>query len=170
MLAFLFGLLLVIIVIALAIRFKWVRWLLLIPVVLVVILIAYFVQQASEQKQETEASKHRISGAELELTNLGLSPANYGTIYQLTGRVQNHSSRYSLTGLTIEVTLQDCLTTPPGRRENCDTIGQATDHIYSIDIPPGQVRGIQESVYFSNVPPIRGKWAWSYRLVDIEGR
>ena len=109
MLAFLFGLVLIIALIALAIAFKWVRWLLLALVALVVILVAYLMQQGSERHREAEASKHLISGAELELTDLGLS-RSYGTSYQLTGRIRNHSPRYTLTGVTIEVTLKDCLT------------------------------------------------------------
>jgi len=164
MLTFLVSLILLIAVIALAISFKWVRWLLGALALLVAIAIGYFVEQHSENQRKAEASRHLVSSAEVELFDMGMGPS-YGSTYQLSGRIRNHSAEYTVTGLVLEITLQDCPSSP-----SCDTIGQTTQRIYSLSVPPGQVRGIAATVYFSNVPPLRGKYAWSYRIAEIEAR
>lgn len=121
------------------------------------------IYQHCASSAEAERARFRITPAEVRIDDLRLGPQSAGS-YRLTGRVHNMSGRFTLTGLNLKLTIQDCL--PSGQ---CDTIGERTESPL-LSIPPGQARDIDESVYFSGVAALHGHMEWSYNLVGTEGR
>jgi len=117
----------------------------------------------ANERQESAAARTRVSASEIDLLDLRLG-SSYGSSYRLVGRLRNRSPRYTLSSLSIKVTMRDC--TAPGQ---CETVGETTTSVYA-SVPPGQVRGIDDSVYFSGLPPFRGKMEWIYSVVEIRAK
>jgi hypothetical protein len=114
------------------------------------------------QQIEDNASKGRVTDTEVQLTELRLVPG-YGS-YTLVGRLRNSSARFSIQSLQLRVTLRDCVS-----KNQCETIGQATPYL-SLSVPPGQTRGVEERLYFSSLPKIRGNLEWDYAVVEIRAK
>jgi hypothetical protein len=120
----------------------------------------FVIYQQSEQ--EESAARQRVTPQQVELTDLRLGPPQYGSSYGLTGRIRNASTKFSIKSLQLKITLRDCITSA-----DCVTVGDRTTYIF-VSVPPGQTRGISESIYFSNLPPLRGSFAWSYAIAEIK--
>lgn len=116
-------------------------------------------------KAEARAARTRIRADEVELADLrlGLPRAGDG-IARLTGRVRNGSAQYSVTELTLMVTLRDCL-----EADSCEVVGESTESIY-LTIPPRQARDLDEYVFFSDIGEPRGSRVWNYFLVEVQGK
>lgn len=110
-------------------------------------------------------SKGLVSAKEVELSELLLGP-EYGdsTSYKLQGRIKNGSSKYTLSYLRIKITLQDCV-----ESKGCEVIGESTASVFA-DVPPGQSRSLEKTVYFSDMPKLRGKYKWYYSIAEIKGK
>jgi uncharacterized protein (DUF58 family) len=122
----------------------------------IVLLVGYWIHDSMKR----EASKKRIAFSEVQFTDLRLA---IGTTGKLTGTVRNGSQRYTLTDAELEITVRDCT------QSGCDVVGQESTHLWSLNVPPGQVRAVDESVYFSNLPPRRGEYQWDYKIKSVEG-
>jgi len=119
-----------------------------------------------QNEHEKEASLSRISQSDLALDNLMLLP-DFGS-YKLTGRVTNRSPRYALSDFTLKISMQDCIGEP--EKESCVTIGENSEYIY-LQIPPGQARDLNESVYFSGgAPKAKGRLTWQYSVAEIHAK
>ena len=184
MLAFLLGLLIVVILVALAIAYPAVRWALgIIAVVVFIGIVAlvsyvqdndrkYKQQQAQQERQEAaqqataarerEAALHRVTAQELQFEDMSLGPLTYSR-QTLRGRAHNLATRYSVSGAMLEITLEDCV------GEKCEVVG--TDYA-SLDfwIPPGQVRGVNATLTFKDLPPIRGTRRFEYQVTSISAQ
>lgn len=95
------------------------------------------------EEKEAEAAKLRIPLTNIELVDLGMGTDK--EVVTLTGRVRNNDPRFTLTGVELRLRVQACPT--PDR---CDTVGDTTNHIY-LNVPPQQVREINEVVSFSGI-------------------
>lgn len=115
-------------------------------------------------QREEAASKSRVTANELDISDLRLGRAQYGSSYRLTGRVQNLSSRFTISSLQIRMVLKDCL-----QANDCSVVGDSIANVW-VSVPPGQVRAIDDSVYFSDVPPFRGTFEWNYEIVEIKAK
>jgi hypothetical protein len=110
-------------------------------------------------EREAKESRKRISPQEVQLTELRLG-SEYGS-YKLVGRIRNASAKYPIQSVQLRITLQDCIAT-----DNCATIGDTTEYMF-VSVPPGQTRAVDESVYFSDVPSLKGTFAWNYSIVEV---
>jgi len=122
----------------------------------------FIIYQQSEREQA--AAKSRVKPQEVEFTDMRLGRSQYGSSYQLTGRVRNLSTTYSISSLTLRIVLRDCITP-----QDCSTVGDRNEYVI-VSVPPGQTRGVDELVYFSDVPAFRGSFAWSYSVTEIKAK
>lgn len=114
-------------------------------------------------QQERAASTRRMTTTEVELTDLRLG-RQYGSSYKLVGRVRNASPKYTLQEFSLRILVRDC-----AEPQTCETIGETTDSVY-VSVPPGQIRGIDESIHFSALPALKGTFAWEYSLVEVKAK
>lgn len=127
-------------------------------VLLGVVLIGGYLAFDSLQK---EASKNRIPASEVRFDDLRLG---IGTSAKLTGTVRNFSRQYTLSAAELQITIRDCF------QGQCDVVGQDTTNLYGLSVPPGQVRAVDQYVFFSSLPAARGEYQWDYQVKSIEGR
>lgn len=139
---------------------KFVLGLLGVLVALAVVGGAYLYQR---NKKEQEAEALRISRDQVELVDLQ-PPPQYAGSYKLAGRVRNKSQRFTLTELTLKISLRDCVA--PG---SCETIGETVETAW-VSVPPQQARGLDEYVLFSNLAPSRGNLEWDWEVTGLKGR
>ena len=97
----------------------------------------------NENKKRTQLAETLIPKSQVHLTDTRLS---IGSLGELTGKVRNSSTKYTLSGLTLKITIRDC-PTKKSISKGCDIVGE--NEVYSrVTIPPGQVRSISEYVSF----------------------
>ena len=118
-------------------------------------------RQAASAAAEDSVARTRIALSQVDVEDVALRPS-IGS-FQLTGRIRNRSWLYRLTRLEIVVRILDCATPT-----QCETIGQETAIVLT-DVPPQQVRALDEYVQFSNLPPRRGRPTFDYRIVSLSG-
>ena len=162
-------------ILILAIKFRWARYVLLAVVAVVIFIIGYFWQQDESRKREYQASKTRVPITDVQFEDLRLQPTYGSGHYQLTGRIHNRSSKYNLLGAKLQFTMQDCvgkgdvfdqIAPTADNKAKCDTVGQAECELSTL-VPPSQVRGIDEYVWFSSLPAARGAYQWEYRVIYV---
>ena len=127
----------------------------------VVVVIVLVLDRQSEQ--EHERSKHLVSTAELDISDMRLT-SGIGDSIKLVGRITNKSDRYTLEEVVFQIILKDCA--PDG---SCDTIGDTTATFYD-SVPPNQTRGIDSHVSFSNIPELRGQVRREVRVLEIHAK
>ncbi len=115
--------------------------------------------------QEEEAAKKRITASEIDLIDLHLLPHSYSNeSFEISCRIRNKSSRYTLTDMRLRVTLKDCIDA-----KKCETVGDSTAWVFAT-VPPGQSRELRDSMYFSNLGRPSGKFEWDYSIEQISGK
>lgn len=133
---------------------------------LVIGLVAFVVYNGRKNKAEWDARFSRVSAHQLMFTDLHLNPIGrtYGSSYKLTGRVKNNSS-FGVSRIRAKIRILDC-----DAQSHCDVVGEK--HLLSLidfhGIPSGQVRDIDESVYFGSATHIHGRFQWDYQITEIE--
>ena len=130
-------------------------------VAVIAIGIGLIVLYTQEAKRE---SRDRIAVSELDFQDIRLQN-DYGS-YRIIGRIKNNSHQYTLTGLGVNFSFEDCESDTP--RLNCVTIGEAKEN-YLLNIPAGQVRDLSEYVYPGSTRA-KGKMVWHYFIFYTEGR
>jgi len=117
-------------------------------------------------EQERDRSLTRIPASQLGLESVRLNTDYSG--YKLSGRIKNNSAQFTLTQVVFAVTMQDCIGEAPS--QNCVTIGETKESVY-LNIPPGQARDFQDSVYFSGgtLKP-KGQLVWNYSVSQTNGK
>jgi hypothetical protein len=131
--------------------------------VIVVLLAVVIVGYLAYDKQQTEASKKLVRVEELSFADMRLGPESYGSSYKLVGRVKNNS-RYTVFGIQAKIHVLDC-----DDKANCEVVGDEERDIAPL-IPPGQVRDIDDSIYFSGATHVRGHFQWNYTINEIRAR
>ena len=135
--------------------------------ILALVFVIFIVWTLSESSHQQQVAKSLISPDQISITNLRLSKGF--SLYQLSGEVTNNSS-HELTDLTFAVKAYDC----PGNTitSDCQTVGEDDNVSTYIDVPPGQVRSLNNVAYVNldNMPPIKGTFLWSYNIVGTMGR
>jgi len=127
-------------------------------------------EQARIKKDQFERSC--ISKAEAFVTDVKLvCVENNGSknSYIITGKVQNLSTKYKLTGLCLEVSFIDVL--PNGKNEIMASkeIYVVSGQNYNNKIPPDQTCRFREVVEIGDLPVPYGKNNWTYKVSDIRG-
>lgn len=79
------------------------------------------------------------------------------------GNVKNLSADHTIGAFRLRVRAHDC----PGDvvSEHCETVGESSEEI-KLNIPPGQVRGFERSVSFSNLPAVKNL-KWSFDVISV---
>lgn len=125
--------------------------------IVVVTLVGFVIYYYMEQK-----AKSLIPITEVELSDLLLKPGSLG---KLTGRVKNHSQRYTLRAIGLRIKVKDC--TDKNGVLQCDVIGEAEETV-SLRIPPGQVRDFKESFYLGSTTA-KGQLKWEFSVLHTRG-
>jgi hypothetical protein len=149
---FLFGLLIVGIVIMMMAASPAFRNFVIVVLILIgggIWLLVENANKDSEQRKKTQQAQEyyaatAIKEADLTLSDVKLSPASYGMgDFILSGTVANDSSS-ALTTIFFQVTLTDC------RDANCRVVGQK-DASASVSVPPKQLRSFSSyAIRFDN--------------------
>lgn len=124
----------------------------------IIALIGYLKQQDADRERKQEAAKHLVTPTSLVLDDMRLGP-EYGG-YRLTGRAKN-TSQYTITIMTLKVLISDC--DPAG---HCDVVGDKEQEIV-LQIPPGQARDMDESLFMEHGTKIRNTMQWSYTVLSV---
>lgn len=111
----------------------------------------------ADEKQATSA----IAIDEVELR--GFVTRSQTGVYYAKGGVKNLSAAETIESIELRVQAHDCPTET--LRDDCETVGESVERI-KIEVPPGQVRGIDKSVSFSN-PRSPRTLVWSYDVVAV---
>jgi hypothetical protein len=132
---------------------------------LVTIFVAAFVHWMTAEVSRESKSYSLISPSELALSDVTLSqpPSRSLGAWEVKGAVKNNSPR-TVTALWLKVIVRDC---PDG--SPCATIGEAIRRIV-INVPPSQIRIIDEGDLFPNEMLIPEKLEWSYEIVQAEAK
>lgn len=154
----LLGLILVVVLLALAVTRKNLGRALPLAAVIILAIIGFF---AWYQDHEMKLSKQSISTAEVELANMQLAEGERDT-REISGRIRNHSTQFTLVELGIQVSLEDCV---DGR---CEVINQ-TDFTLKLNVPPGQARDFRERIHFRSTPALRGQLQSRYEVLTTRG-
>ena len=132
-------------------------------IVLAVVLcgVAYLLYDefASEEKATS-----LITADEVELRDFA---ANTRTgLFYAKGSVKNLSPDHTLAFLEMRVRAHDC----PSEQlaDVCEIVGESVEKV-KIEIPPGQVRGIEKSVSFSNLPAVTNL-VWSFDVHAVRAK
>ncbi len=151
--------LLILVIVAFAVP-KFGKALLVVIGVLVVIGIIWYLKNQHEE----ELAKKRIVPNEIQFVDLRLAPSYSPESFRLLGRIKNKSQRFILTDLRVKITMRDCV--KPG---DCEIVGECIAWSFA-DVPPGQSRDLDESVYFSHLAKPKGKYEWDYSIIEIKGK
>lgn len=153
----LLGLILVLVLIGVAVTNKNAGRVLPAALAIVIGIIGYF---AWYQNHELTLSKQRIPAAEVELADMKIIEETRSR--QITGRVRNHSQKYTLTELQVRVSMEDCA------NSHCEVINQ-TDITLKINVPPEQARDFREPLYFTSPLAPQGKLELHYAVINTRG-
>lgn len=111
---------------------------------------------------QEKQSHMRIETNQLEFASVLLVPNSYG--YRIAGRVKNNARQFTLKAFELSIILQDCDDSTP--EPSCVVIGQAGETVH-LDVPVGQARDFDESLYFSGgTPRAKGRMTWNYFVVS----
>jgi hypothetical protein len=114
---------------------------------------------------QEQTSKNKIRLSEVEFTNLRLDSKRH----TLMGQIKNNSQRYTLAGIGIKITMQDCEPQGTDGKTKCETVGEAAEQL-NLDIPPKQVRDIDAYVSLPSNMRVLSSPSWSYSVQYIEGK
>lgn len=111
------------------------------------------------------ASRIPVGDIELQGFNMAVSRAS---IFELKGRVQNHSPDYGLFRLGLRVLALDC-TEVQSTRDSCTVIGDQVEQI-AVDIPAGQARDVDKRIRIADAPfTPKGILRWEFEVVATGG-
>jgi hypothetical protein len=77
-----------------------------------------------------------------------------------------NNSEYPLAQIRLLVRLYDCSGSPKSDYSNCEIIGEV-EPVVQAPVPAGQTRRVMASMMFVATPPVRGTYAWSYRVLGV---
>ena len=107
-----------------------------------------------EQARQVALTRIPLSDVEILITTVKRG--------SFEGRIRNLSDEYTLTAVTLRITVQDC-----NEDKVCDTVLESDQRLY-LEVPPNQARDFDEWFDASGVK-IRGSAEWSYQLLSTEG-
>jgi hypothetical protein len=122
-------------------------------------------REVSEAERRAARSRIAVGEVELDRPRLDRISLSSGPSMVFRSRIRNHSMRYAISGLTLELTYRDCMKGIPCEIVAVETISTARK------VPPGQAR--DEEVFLSSFPDsrhLRGKFRWTYRLIGTTGQ
>ncbi len=116
-------------------------------------------EHGDRARMERDASLGRIAVEEIDIEHLELTAGHSATSYALTGRVRNDAA-LALDALMVEVEIKDC------RDTDCKVVGLEKVDLVPGEIPPGQTREVDRTIYLSGVTGVQGRIQWSWRVLS----
>jgi hypothetical protein len=132
-------------------------------IAIAVVIVLFVFGYIENKKQQDEASKILVHLDQLDFSDMSLGPESYGTDYKLSGRIKNNSP-YSVFSVKAKIHVLDC-----DKEAHCDVVGEEERNIAPL-IPPGQVREIDDSIYFGSATRVQGQFRWDYTVSEIQAR
>ncbi len=117
------------------------------------------------QERQTRIAQSLIKHEEIEIRDLFLSKKSFSS-YRLSGSLKNLNPSYTLSSMRLNLTFYDCPTGGGDKPEDwveCEIIGEEQVSLF-LTVPPGQVRGFDRSVYVSDLPKMKRRFAWGYSI------
>ncbi len=115
-----------------------------------------------DQRQERLANS-RIKASQVQATNTKIL-FEHG-IYRFRGRVTNSSPTYAVSQLEFAIAVSECPQLPAAPA--CVVVAETRKALY-IEVPPGQARDFNESLYFTGDPLVPApNHRWRYDLVAV---
>ena len=101
---------------------------------------------------------------EVELRNFSTNSRT--GIFYAKGSVKNLSASETIESIELRVRAHDC----PGDEltDACETVGESVEKM-KLEVPPGQVRGVEKSVSFSNLPSVTNL-VWSFSVAGVRAK
>lgn len=115
---------------------------------------------------EVEKTRMLIRPSQIQLDHIEFSPS-YADSYNITGRIRNQSSEHTLTEVSLQVVMSDCVKSGE-QDDNCEIVGEVTTRIIK-HIPPGQARDFNDNIQFAQAK-LRGQVAWEYTVVGSRAK
>ncbi len=114
-----------------------------------------------------QRSASRVPSDQVELIGFDLKPG-HRTVYELVGRIQNHSPEFGLFRLSLRVLGMDC-PQPDSPTEDCLVISDQVEQL-GVDIPAGQARDVEQRMRLDNAPlKPQGVLRWEFEVVSTAG-
>lgn len=110
------------------------------------------------QNYDEKQSRKLILPSELTFEEVSLEPS--GGSYDFIGRIINHSHKYTLRGVQLQLTISDCA---KNDNNNCIIISEVDEYIY-INIPPKQARDFKKNFSLYSDINIKGNLALDYTI------
>jgi hypothetical protein len=131
---------------------------------LVVILSLLIVYGVRYYERHFSAGASGLIRSDLDLTEFRLGEvfavSGRTSGWNLTGKIKNKSSKYTLTYLVVGIVIKDCAD------GNCDPAGEAEETI-QLTVPPGEMASMEMDVHFRNMKKLSPSWSWYYKIVSI---
>ena len=118
--------------------------------------------QDQQRAKAALAAKGLIKHESIELFDMTMGIS--GPSVTLKGRVRNNDAAYSLTAVELRIRVLDC-----NEAQKCDVVGEAVEDVLT-NVPPGQVRDVDEFVYFSGLGRERPGRRWTYDLLSVSAK
>lgn len=116
-------------------------------------------------EQETERDAKTLIGvSEVELRDFATSKRT--GIFYAKGSIKNLSKSVTLESFGLRVRAHDC---PSAQlSDSCEIVGESIEKL-KIEVPPGQVRGVEKAVRISNLPTVKNL-VWSFDVASVRAR
>jgi hypothetical protein len=117
----------------------------------------------TDQQRVRQLGLESISASEIVLQDVTVR-RTFDETYELSGRIVNRSTALRVTGISVEVKLQDC---PRAPGQACREIGDAIAHI-PVTVDPQDERQVGGALYYGKgAAPAKDVLTWSYKLVGV---
>jgi hypothetical protein len=108
------------------------------------------------------ATAEKITPDDVSVSEVHLFKGDTPNSFRVEGNVQNNSAKMTLTEISLEMAMQDCLDTGV-----CNVIAQDTAKI-STNVAPGQTAAFETVANFKDMPKPQGTLGWHYSVVDAK--
>jgi len=108
------------------------------------------------------ATDAQITPEDVSLSDVHLFKGDTPSTFRVEGKVQNNSAKMTLTEISLEMAMQDCLDSGV-----CNVIAQDTAKI-STKVAPGETAAFETAANFKDMPKPQGTLGWHYSVVDAK--
>lgn len=137
------------------------------PVLGSIVLLALAGFWLSQPEKGAEATRGIIPIQQVELANVKLQHSR-GVGQELRGKLLNHSSSDTLTGLGIQLIIKDCRGNGGESQMSCTVLEDVKVHI-PVFVPPEEAREFDKRLYLRELHP-QGHIQWDYSVLYTEAR
>mgnify|MGYP001825308973 FL=1 len=144
----------------------------IVTVFLIILAIIFY----SREDSRLETQKSRIPVEQIVLSDVS-STLSYGNTYQITGQLQNQSSRYMLASILLDIQVYDCarekVTQDVENNTKVDkecVLLQSKQHKVDTRMPPESLKSLETYVLFDAVNGNKTTLKWDIKVLSGIGR